>query len=69
MKTKKLNKKLILNKGTISNLSSSHQQEVQGGITIVSKVNTFCPANCQSAEPTWPGLCVSCSCMPPCHLP
>jgi hypothetical protein len=70
MKPKKLNKKLPFNKNTISNLSSSSQQEVQGGgTTIISRVNTFCPANCQSAEPTWPDLCVSCTCRPPCYLP
>jgi hypothetical protein len=71
MKPKKLNKKLAFNKGTIANLSNSDQQEVQGGAvpTIISKIDTWCRTNCPSAEPTWPWLCASCSCQPPCYLP
>ena len=70
MKPKNLHKKLSLNKGTIAQLNNIDQQEVHGGLpTIISKVNTFCPNNCASAEPTWPRLCASCSCIPPCYLP
>ena len=70
MKPQKLNKKLSLHKDTIAHLNYRDQQEVHGGaITytpIITKADTFCYNSC---EPTYPYVCASCSCYPPCYLP
>ncbi len=49
MKTKKLNKKLIFNKVTVTNLSKKEMQEQHGGLTGDC---TRKPVNC-SRIPVW----------------
>lgn len=51
MKTKKLNKKLILNKETLVNLNAQELFKVQGGATTETRTcpswcNTLCPERC-----------------------
>jgi hypothetical protein len=59
MKTKKLNKKLFLNKNTIADLSNSEINEVVGGISgPICSIRPFCTQYC-TLECTDPIECPS----------
>ncbi len=61
MKAKKLNKKLILNKKTVSNLNNEAMSDVKGG----DFANTvLCPIRIRTIAVTCEMLCTVVSCIP-----
>ncbi|MCP4148387.1 MAG: hypothetical protein GY757_11610 [bacterium] len=69
MKAKKLNKKLILNKKTVSNLNNEAMSDVKGGDfvhTILCPISRFClpPTRICTIEDTCAVFCTVLSCRP-----
>lgn len=68
MKTKKLNKKLMLNKKTLVNLNAQELFRVHGGgdtetRTCPTMCNTYCPERCPDTDYTYaPDYCPTITC-------
>ncbi|MCU0290004.1 MAG: class I lanthipeptide [Acidobacteria bacterium] len=50
MKTKKIDKKLILNKNTISNLGNEEMNRLKGGETLRTECFTACATGCYACS-------------------
>ncbi|HLP59476.1 MAG TPA: class I lanthipeptide [Candidatus Deferrimicrobium sp.] len=57
MKAKKLEKKLILNKQTISNLKDGEMNKLKGGVTLRTDCKTVCISDCFTCFVT---ICIDC---------
>jgi len=64
MKNKKFNKKLVLNKHTVSDLSAAAQSEVRGGIFSL----VTCPGYCDSDQSCAHTDCTACYTWADCSL-
>jgi natural product precursor len=67
MKTKKLNKKLMLNKNTVANLDNHDMGRAYGGVTdtcttMCTQEQSKCPEKCPLTDTTVPSGITGCFC-------
>lgn len=68
MKTKKINKKLVLSKQTIVNLRNGEMNELKGGSETSCFIQTCCGTTCDTGDPciqcmsVWPQVPSICIC-------
>lgn len=59
MRTTKINRKLILNKQTISNLKDDEMSNLNGGATGLTVCKSVCVTNCRTCS--YISFCIQCA--------